>query len=207
MFDLSAPLEQSDARSPTEQTLEHKTAVSTSAPSAPSGPQDRTRTFTWIFRWSRLVSAQPGGAGAIQKSASGRSHYPELDALRGAAALVVLMNHFHQVWLGTSHPHWIARPKLIPPLWLLVNGHASVILFFLLSGFVLTLPSLRGSHQPYPRYLARRVCRIYPPYVAGLLISVVGCAFFWDGRSMARQSLISGVRRQTFAQSWPTSRC
>ena len=118
-------------------------------------------------------------AGAIQKDASGRKHLPELDALRGAAAFVVLMNHCHQVWLGTSHPHWISRPKLNPALWLLVNGHASVILFFLLSGFVLTLPSLQGSNQRYPQYVVRRICRIYLPYLAGLVVAVIGCTYFW----------------------------
>ncbi len=135
--------------------------------------------FTLRNLWSNWIMARPDHAGAVQTSASGRKHYPELDALRGAAATVVLFNHFYQVWLSTSHPHWMSRPKLIPPLWLLVDGHASVILFFLLSGFVLTLPSLRGSQQPYWRYLVRRVCRIYPPYLTGLLLSIVGCTYFW----------------------------
>ncbi len=170
------------ARSITGETLGRKPTASSSTPSAPAGLQIRAPKLTWTIRWEKLAGTQSGTAGSTQKSASGRSHYPELDALRGAAAIVVLMNHFQQVWLATSHPHWIARPKLNPLLWLLVNGHASVILFFLLSGFVLTLPSLRGSHQPYPRYLIRRVCRIYPPYLAGLLISVIGCTFFL-GRS------------------------
>lgn len=142
--------------------------------------------------WSRWIMMEPAHAGAVQKSANGRRHYPELDALRGAAAMVVLFTHFYQVWLTTHHPHWASRPKLIPPLWLLTDGHASVILFFLLSGFVLTLPSLRGSKQPYARYITRRICRIYPPYLAGLMLSIVGCSYFWGHTQYG----------QEFAQFW-----
>lgn len=152
------------------------------APSTPAHTQPHSLELVPRTPRAWLTPPGPGSVGAVQKSASGRKHYPELDALRGAAAFVVLMNHFHQIWLGTGHPRWISHPKLNPALWLLVNGHASVILFFLLSGFVLTLPSLRGSQQPYLRYLVRRGCRIYPPYLAGLLISILGCSYFW-GRS------------------------
>ncbi len=121
---------------------------------------------------------------AIRKTSSVArvKHLPELDALRGLAAFVVLLNHFHEVWLTTKHPFWIARPRLNPLLWMLVNGHSSVILFFLLSGFVLTLPHLHGSRPSYPVYALRRVCRIYLPYLAALLLSVAACGLFFHFR-------------------------
>lgn len=115
-------------------------------------------------------------------------HLPELDALRGLAAFVVLLNHFYAVWLRTGHPSWLDHPMHKPPLWLLVDGHASVILFFLLSGFVLSLPRLHGSRPSYPVYVLRRVCRIYLPYLAALFVSVAACGLFFhyrlDGRFM-----------------------
>lgn len=112
-------------------------------------------------------------------SSGSRNHLPELDSLRGLAACVVLLNHFHQVWMGTHHPAWISRPRLNPLLWLLVNGHASVILFFLLSGFVLALQKSRSPALPYCKFAVRRICRIYLPYLAGLAFALLACTFFW----------------------------
>ena len=118
--------------------------------------------------------------------ASPSRHLPELDALRGVAAMVVLLNHFQAAWLRTAHPAWLAHPAYVPPLWLLLNGHASVILFFLLSGFVLSLPRLHGARPGYAVYVLRRICRIYLPYLAALLVSVAACSLFFrlrlDGR-------------------------
>lgn len=107
--------------------------------------------------------------------APGTRHMPELDALRGLAAIVVVLNHGQQVCIAAGAPAWLAHPRHNPLVWLLVNGHASVILFFLLSGFVLTLPRLRGPAQPYTQFVLRRFVRIYPPYLAALAVAVFAC--------------------------------
>ncbi len=52
---------------------------------------------------------------------------------------------------------------------MLVAGHEAVILFFLLSGFVLTIPYLLPDPPGYLRFLTRRVIRIYVPYLAALM--------------------------------------
>jgi peptidoglycan/LPS O-acetylase OafA/YrhL len=57
----------------------------------------------------------------------------------------------------------------------LTNGRSAVIMFFVLSGFVLTLPALAGKNQAYPIYAVRRICRIYVPYVAALGVALVAC--------------------------------
>ncbi len=57
------------------------------------------------------------------------------------------------------------------PLSILNAGHFSVILFFVLSGFVLALPYARGSQQPYFDFAVKRVCRLYPPAAAAVLIA------------------------------------
>lgn len=59
-------------------------------------------------------------------------------------------------------------------------GHEAVVLFFLLSGFVLSLSTWKGSTLTYKDYIVRRVCRIYVPYLAALALSVLGCALFWE---------------------------
>ena len=46
-------------------------------------------------------------------------------------------------------------------------GPEAVILFFVLSGFVLSLPAVNGRPQTYPTFITRRIFRIYVPYLAG----------------------------------------
>ena len=106
--------------------------------------------------------------------------YVELDALRGVAAVVVMCHHFFRLWTGTPHARWAERLFTATPLRLLVAGRAAVVLFFLLSGFVLSLPRLRGTERSYGPYLVKRVCRIYLPYLVALALAVLGCAR-WHG--------------------------
>jgi peptidoglycan/LPS O-acetylase OafA/YrhL len=101
-----------------------------------------------------------------------RIHFVELDSLRGLAAMSVLLLHFLEGWLEASPPHFVRYLGYIP---LLTNGSAAVVLFFVLSGFVLTLPQMAPQPQSYPAYVIRRICRIYLPYLAALVLSILGC--------------------------------
>lgn len=87
----------------------------------------------------------------------------ELDGLRGLAALAVFADH--TLWL---HPgdKWIAAFSRTP-FGIVCDGHVAVVLFFVLSGFVLTLPFRADPgavRNPafYPSFVVRRVLRIYP---------------------------------------------
>jgi peptidoglycan/LPS O-acetylase OafA/YrhL len=53
---------------------------------------------------------------------------------------------------------------------LLWAGHEAVLLFFVLSGFVLGLSAFRRA-TPYPQFMLRRLARLYIPYVVVLLIA------------------------------------
>ena len=68
----------------------------------------------------------------------------------------------------------------IPLIGNLANGHSAVVLFFIMSGFVLSLPQLRGKPVNYPTYLIKRICRIYLPYLVALGIAIVGCYLFYN---------------------------
>jgi peptidoglycan/LPS O-acetylase OafA/YrhL len=104
-----------------------------------------------------------------------RPRYAELDSLRGIAALTVVFYHFRLMWLFSVQEHrWSV---VLNPI---TCGHEAVLLFFLLSGFVLAIPNLRGKGQPYPIYLLRRSLRIYAPYLFALLFAVAG-ASVWHG--------------------------
>lgn len=61
-------------------------------------------------------------------------------------------------------------PTLLIPLF---AGGKSVILFFVLSGYVLALPYWRDRQLTYGKYLVRRFCRIYLPYLGALLFAVL----------------------------------
>lgn len=94
--------------------------------------------------------------------------FHELDSLRGIAALTVVLHHFSRI-LPENILHFLIRT----PLRLLVAGHQAVILFFLLSGFVLTLPYKKKRRIDYISFLLKRVCRIYLPYLGALALAVL----------------------------------
>jgi peptidoglycan/LPS O-acetylase OafA/YrhL len=104
--------------------------------------------------------------GSVPKLDSGR--IDSLDSLRGLAALIVLFHHcYYMLDSSKSGPLSIVR---LSPLRLFVAGHAAVIVFFLLSGFVLALPY--RSKQPYTiGFITRRTCRIYIPFASAVFLA------------------------------------
>ena len=101
----------------------------------------------------------------------GPRRYVELDSLRGLAALIVVLHHLLLSWdIETEPTSAIFRVflDLVNPL-----GPEAVILFFVLSGFVLSLPAVNGKPQSYFTFITRRVFRIYVPCLAALAISVM----------------------------------
>lgn len=91
------------------------------------------------------------------------NRYHQLDALRGIAALAVVVGHLSKM----PAADWLNRS----PLKLIGGGHAAVILFFVLSGFVLNLQFETQSRPSYLAYFVKRICRIYLPYLAVVTIA------------------------------------
>ena len=121
---------------------------------------------THILHGSNATTAEEEAS--LQARSSGRRIY-QLDALRGLAAVVVVAHHTRLVEHG-----------LIPPWYLapLFAGPQAVVLFFVLSGFVLSLPHLQGRPQPYPLYAVRRITRIYLPFAVAAALSILACLPF-----------------------------
>jgi peptidoglycan/LPS O-acetylase OafA/YrhL len=68
------------------------------------------------------------------------------------------------------------------PIYLIVGaGHEAVIFFFILSGFVLSLPFYSGKKTSYITYLIRRVFRIYLPFAVAMLGALLLCHLFFQG--------------------------
>jgi len=59
------------------------------------------------------------------------------------------------------------------PLHIFWAGSEAVLLFFILSGFVLARPFFTASPPRIDAFLIRRVCRIYLPYICALMLVMV----------------------------------
>ncbi|QJX48294.1 acyltransferase [Hymenobacter taeanensis] len=113
-----------------------------------------------------------------------------LEALRGLAASMVVWHHV------IVHPQQL-DPVYIPTGVAAFNapGHFAVLIFFLLSGFVI------GKSQPEPlqrtgvaTYLRKRFVRLYPIYLLAILAGVVAAGF--------RVPLITIGQHMLFLQGW-----
>lgn len=96
-----------------------------------------------------------------------RRYVPEIDQLRGFAALLVLFYHGFQL-IGARltygvafNPtlHWVTANN--PLVAVIEEGHSGVALFIVLSGFVLSLGTV-GRQIRYGPFLLARILRLYP---------------------------------------------
>lgn len=111
-----------------------------------------------------------------------------LDSVRGIAALQVVIHHsmlIVPVFWASVHGSWneaagVSQVFIYSPLHFFWVGHEPVILFFVLSGFVLTIPYTRTSLPDYKSFFVKRFFRIYMPYVTALLLGAAGNMIFND---------------------------
>jgi peptidoglycan/LPS O-acetylase OafA/YrhL len=104
-----------------------------------------------------------------------------LDGLRGVAAVVVLLHHamytnpdFPGAPGGGTAPigspmWWISYT----PLKLFTAGVEAVVVFFVLSGLVVTLPVIRKRGFDWVAYFPRRAVRLLVPVMASVLLAAV----------------------------------
>ncbi|MFL5339397.1 MAG: acyltransferase family protein [Gemmataceae bacterium] len=124
---------------------------------------------------------QPGSTAPIQRAESG-SRVEQLDSLRGLAALSVVVSHHLLVFPAVFEAFKSTPPGpgeallLLPPVYIFWAGHSAVVLFFVLSGYVLSLPVFDGRQPTYSQYVAKRVCRIYLPYLVAVMAALVGAS-------------------------------
>ena len=117
-------------------------------------------------------------------------HIAPIEGLRGVAVLGVIAFHYWVLRNGFDDP-WIAFVNAWQPLKVVVaHGSLGVDLFFLVTGFLLTLPWLRhaleGRPAPSTRdFYVRRVRRIVPAYYVqlavlfGVFVPVILGTDFW----------------------------
>jgi peptidoglycan/LPS O-acetylase OafA/YrhL len=99
--------------------------------------------------------------------------------LRGIAALVVVFHHSLLVLPDAANLSRI--PPVGSSLWwleftplkLLTAGNEAVLVFFVLSGFVLVIPVVRRSDYNWVAYYFRRSVRLYLPVVASVAFAAI----------------------------------
>ena len=100
---------------------------------------------------------------------------PAIEGLRGVAVLWVLAFHYLVLRDGKFDDAFITAVKSWVPLEAFVrNGYLGVDLFFLITGFLLTLPWFRHAdaglpHPDWRTFYARRARRIMPAYYVQLV--------------------------------------
>ncbi|MFF1542063.1 acyltransferase family protein [Microbacterium sp. NPDC058269] len=111
------------------------------------------------------------------------SRFIALDGLRGVAAVMVVVYHFLlatklsdeylRVLSGETSSSPVVGLIANTPLRYLVMGPEAVIVFFVLSGFVLVLPMLRGRGLDLWNYFPRRLLRLWLPSAAAVVLAII----------------------------------
>lgn len=91
----------------------------------------------------------------------------ELQSIRGLAALAVAVHHASYVF--------DVPPSIRVVIDLVLNAHAAIVLFFVLSGYVLTLSLMRSgmSAAALSTFFIRRVFRIYPALIVATVVALI----------------------------------
>lgn len=128
----------------------------------------------------------------LQNTKPGGKRLGSLDSLRGLAAMTVVLHHILSLYKPTDGSRHQGATMLhsaknlgaisslpgtflfeLSPFHIFTAGHEAVILFFVLSGFVLFLSWKESKDHTYKRFIIRRISRIYLPYLASLLLVIL----------------------------------
>ncbi len=135
--------------------------------------------------------------------ADSKPHYALLDALRGAAALMVVWYHFFE---GFAFAEGTAITTFN-------HGHLGVDLFFMLSGFVISYAyddRWQSTHNrlTLKEFFKRRLIRLHPMLIMGAVIGLITFLLQggvkWDGTATPMSwSLVALVLTMLFIPAYP----
>jgi peptidoglycan/LPS O-acetylase OafA/YrhL len=133
--------------------------------------------------------------------------HANLDLMRGIAALLVLIQHTRQLLLLTTSevPGMTVGQKAF--YFLTSLGGASVMVFFVLSGFLVgasVIQDFRKDNWSWRKYLSARLARIYtvllPVIIIGTLLDVAGNYYLGTASVYALDSFNSMYTQQIITQ-------
>ena len=88
----------------------------------------------------------------------------KLEALRGFAAVYVLLHHVSSSYLGYQKKIYGFPFRF---------GQEAVMVFFILSGFVIHYSLCNNTSENFKIYFFKRTKRIYPIYILALILSYI----------------------------------
>lgn len=101
--------------------------------------------------------------------ADSKKHFKILDALRGVAAIVVVLFHVLEVYSGGNHMEQLIN-----------HGYLAVDFFFMLSGYVMAHAyDDRWGKMTLKDFFKRRVIRLHPMIILGMTIGAL-CFYFGE---------------------------
>lgn len=112
-----------------------------------------------------------------------------LDSIRGGASLIVVTAHLHY---AVQRETWFVNAR---GLRILNQSVFAVAIFFVLSGLVLFL-QIEGEKVSYPRFLVRRIFRIFPACLFAVTVSYLIYVLWAPAPSASRGDWFNDV-------SWP----
>jgi peptidoglycan/LPS O-acetylase OafA/YrhL len=133
-----------------------------------------------------------------QRAAESGARLRYIDALRGIAALLVLWLHVANCYRALS-PETAAHVRWLNDFVSTIDiGRIGVVVFFLISGFVIPFSIRPERGAPIGSFAIRRVFRIYPAY--WLSVPLAAFVFFWmvggtftAGQFLANLTLLQSV--------------
>lgn len=133
-----------------------------------------------------------------------KERFPFIEGLRGIAALIVVLAHccstfypfFARVGQNSKEPWETALMNT--PVFTLVDGSDAVMVFFLMSGFVLAGSFLSSSLRP-GQQIVKRFVRLYIPVACSVLLAV--CIYSVSLPKDATALVTQSVWAKNF---WPT---
>lgn len=93
----------------------------------------------------------------------------KIEALRGFCAIIVLLYHF--VFYSNILNNGYYFQNIIAGY--NFPGHLMVLIFFMLSGYVIGLTYLQKEHFSVASYIKKRVIRLYPIYLFSILLTII----------------------------------
>ena len=101
--------------------------------------------------------------------ADSKKHFLILDALRGVAAIVVVLFHVLEIYSGGDHVKQFIN-----------HGYLAVDFFFMLSGYVMAHAyDDRWGKMTLKAFFKRRLIRLHPMIIAGMTVGAI-CFFFQE---------------------------
>jgi peptidoglycan/LPS O-acetylase OafA/YrhL len=127
-------------------------------------------------------------------------YFKGLDTLRAIAALIVVIGHIELLKKG----------KNIPNLFLnLPDGHIAVVLFFVISGFLITYLLVKERENngqiSFRKFYMRRILRIWPLYYTILILSFFLFRVEYETNSIVLSFTIFPNIAHALNAGWPTS--